>query len=293
MPGAWFGFVWKTLVGAFTFAAGLVVSRLAIAYLGLSPERAPNQASEVVAGYYLLAGSIALAIGTVPSALGLREGRTVGRSLVLAVFLVLGLAVSTSIEASIYSSAAGALQMIPVLILPCLLLAVAEAALFGSRSGAFTAKLPERVDRTAAQWTFRGLGAVLAFPLVYFVFGTLVSPIVGPFYARGIAGLALPGVGTIVGVEVLRGVLHLAAIGPILLLWGGTRKRLIFALASGFFVFVAAYDPILAYEVPVRLIVVHGIEVALDSVAYAWLVVSLLGLPRATADLGIFTGDLA
>ncbi|MEW5982979.1 MAG: hypothetical protein AB1806_11510 [Acidobacteriota bacterium] len=52
------------------------------------------------------------------------------------------------------------------------------------------------------------------------------------YYTGGVAGLALPAPAVIVQVQVLRGVLHLAAVLPVLLVWRGSRRRLVAALTS-------------------------------------------------------------
>ncbi|MFQ5891029.1 MAG: hypothetical protein ACE5JR_13455, partial [Gemmatimonadota bacterium] len=63
---------------------------------------------------------------------------------------------------------------------------------------------------------------------------------------------------------------------PLILFWNGSKRKLVLALALAFFVFVAAYDIVLAYQVPIVLVVIHGIEVLVDSLIYAWLLATLL-----------------
>ena len=275
-----FRYTWRVAAGALAFAATLVGSRLALVYLGVTLERSPSQAPEDVAVYYLLVGSLALTLGITPTVRGI-GGRFLLRSGVLALLLILGFALSTSLEAATYSSAVGTLPMIPVLIVPCIVLALVLSGLLGGRPQVADSA-PWHSGRRRGEWVARGLAAFLAFPFVYFVFGILVSPIVSPFYSANVAGLRLPAPGTIVGIQSVRSILHLAAIVPILWLWRSSRRRLTVALGLAFFVFVAAYDPILANEIPATLVVVHGIEVALGSFCYAWLVVRLLAPTAGT-----------
>jgi len=47
----------------FTFAFGLIVSRLILHPIGLTPPRLPQQADESTAVYYLLSGSVLLSLG--------------------------------------------------------------------------------------------------------------------------------------------------------------------------------------------------------------------------------------
>lgn len=59
-----------------------------------------------------------------------------------------------------------------------------------------------------------GLLLWLAWPLIHFAFGTLIAPIVMPYYNAGIAGLRIPAPGTIVAVQMIRGLVFLAASLP-------------------------------------------------------------------------------
>ena len=269
---------WRIVVGGFVFAIGLVVSRLALQFVGVSPPRMPAQAGEAIAGYYLLAGSIALAAGMVMSSQGIR-GTVPIRWLVLSTFVFIGFGVSSTVETAIYSSIDGVLWMVPALFLPCLLLAGINAALLKSP---LTEALPTRAvgealrRRTWVQWSLRGLGATAAFPVIYFVFGMIVSPVVSQYYEQGVSGLALPEPAVIVTTQFLRGALQLLAVLPVIVFWNGSKRKLVVAIALAFFVFVAAYDIVLAYRVPIVLAVIHGIEVLVTSLIYSWVLVILL-----------------
>jgi hypothetical protein len=282
LPATIAAYAWRVVVGGLVFATGLVVSRLLFQSLDSSPPRFPDQAPEEIAVYYLLVGSLALALGMAPVARGL-GGTLPIRVLVSAAFLFVGFAVGTSIEASIFSSVEGTLLMIAVLPLPCLLLAGTLASLL---------RPPGKIRRTRSvlaaffrgrdlvSWAWRLAAALLAFPVVYFLFGLLVSPIVKEWYREGVAGLALPHPAVILAIQLLRSVLFLAVTLPVMAFWASTRRRLILALGSAFFVFVAAYDVVLANRVPTVLVVTHGLEVLADSFVYAWLLVRLLGTER-------------
>ncbi|MFZ5518052.1 MAG: hypothetical protein ACOY90_15510 [Candidatus Zhuqueibacterota bacterium] len=267
-----------TLIAGVTFAAGLVCSRLVVSAVGLSAPRLSTQAPESIAGFYLLAGSIVLSGGLALLAKGISASRRV-RWLVLSVFLFLGFAVSTTIEASIFSNAAGTLLMIPILLLPCMLLVGVIALL--SSSPFSERDIKERIiqffrARSWQEWIWRIVVASMSFPLIYFVFGLVVSPIVSNYYASGVSGLALPAPALIVQVQFLRSLIHLVAAFPILILWKGNRLRFVIALASAFFVFVFAYDIVLAVQMPAILTLVHGVEVLIDSLVYAWAIFFLL-----------------
>lgn len=238
----------------------------------------PNQAPENVAGWYLLAGSIALAAGMCPSFRNIRGSFPI-RWLILSVFLFAGFGASTTIEASIFSSTTGMPQMIAVMLLPCLLMAGVGTLLCRPRP------LHEPPGRTVAEvlrglawsrWPLRLVLAIIAFPLAYFVFGMIVSPFVTTYYETGIAGLVLPETGIVLGTQLLRGAIHLLVVLLMMFFWGGSRRQLVVSLGMAFFMFVTAYDFVLAYRVPVVLVVVHGLEVLASSFVYSWILVAVL-----------------
>ena len=169
--------------------------------------------------------------------------------------------------------------MVRVLFLPCVVLAAATASLFarpGEDDPAPPAPPSFFAGRSPGQWTWRFGAALASFPAVYFVFGLLVSPLVADYYREGAGGLALPDLGVILGTQLLRSVLFLLITLPVMVFWSGTRRALILGLALAFFVFVAAYDVVLAIQVPLVLLVTHSVEIAADSLVYAFLLVTLL-----------------
>lgn len=270
---------WRIVVAGVAFAAALVAARLAFAQVGWSPPRMPAQAPETVAGWYLLSGSLVLAGGLVLPALGV-GGRPGIRGAVLAVFVCLGFGVSTTIEAAVYSTVEGMGRTIGLLLLPSVVLAAVAAGLFrpGSPVGTSPGKGRGRppLEGIRDRRGLRLAAAVAAFPAIYFAFGILVAPLVSGYYREGVAGLVLPEPGTILTTELLRSALHLLAALPVIHFWGGSRRDLALALGSGFFVFVASWDFVLAYRVPLVLVVVHGLEVLAGSLVYGWALTALL-----------------
>jgi hypothetical protein len=49
---------------------------------------------------------------------------------------------------------------------------------------------------------------------------------------------------------------------------------------------MTAYDSVLAYQVPIVLVVIHGIEVMVDSLIYAWLLARLLAWEGPGSEWG-------
>ncbi len=268
--------VWRVVVGGLVFAATLILSRLLLQTLGWGLARAPAQASEEVAGYYLLGGSIGLAAGTAWVVQGLKAS-TLKRWSVASAFVFVGFALSTTVEAGIYSASDGVILTVLLFLLPCLALSTLQVTLFrvDKEAGPGGTEAPGR-EPARRDWTWRLAAAVLAFPVVYFVFGIIVSPIVATYYTEGVAGLVLPSTVLIVGTQILRGILHVAIVLLVMRIWCRSRRQLVMALTAAFFVFVTMYDVVLAYEMPAVLIVTHAVEVLADSFVFSWTVVLLL-----------------
>ena len=266
--------VWGVVVGL-VFAATVIISRLVLQPLGLGLPRVPAQAPEDVAGYYLVVGSIGLAAGTAWLVQGL-EASTLRRWSVTFAFVFVGFALSTTLEAGIYSAAGGVVLTVLLFLLPCLALSMLQVMI--SRIDKKPSPGPAAPGRKPDQrdWAWRLAAAVLAFPVVYFAFGIIVSPIVAGYYTEGIAGLVLPSTTLIVGTQVLRGILHVAIIFLVMQIWGRSKRQLVMALTASFFVFVTMYDVVLAYEMPIVLIATHAVEVLADSFVFSWIVVVLL-----------------
>jgi len=271
-------YLWKIVVCAFAYSGGLIISRLIFLSIGIIPPRMPEQANESVAGYYLLTGSIISVIGLALIARMIRGNYWI-RWLSLSTFLFISFGVNNTIEDSIYSSTEGLLLMIPILFLPCILLTAVAALLFSPLSGDSSHRETTICffkGRTFLEWIGRLLAAIGSFPLVYFVFGLVVSPIVVDYYRQGTADLVLPDIGTILTVQFLRSILFLIASLPVLALWSGTKRQLILRLGFALFVLGATFEIVLAYQLPTVLRLTHSIEILVDSLVYAWLLVTLL-----------------
>jgi hypothetical protein len=268
------------LSAGMAFTMGLIGSRIVSFAVGFSAPRMPAQAPESIAGFYLLAGSIILAGGLALLAKDMRGSLPV-RWLMLAIFLALGFAVSSTVEASLFSSATGTLRMVPMLLLPCVLQTGVLALVALLPSSAQDQDRQGRGmqfshERSLMEWAWRAAAAIASYPLIYFLFGFVLFPVVSVYYAGGDHGLALPTPKLIVQAQLLRSVMHLACAIPVILLWRASRRHLVIALALAFFVCMFAYDIVLANQLPTAVVVVRGGGVLAGSLVYAWSLVNLL-----------------
>ncbi|MFP4471257.1 MAG: hypothetical protein ACLFPE_11260 [Bacteroidales bacterium] len=268
----------KIILTSIVFAFGLVASRMVLESFGISAPRLPAQADESTAAWYLPVGSLLVSAGFYPlvrtTAAGVWE-----RFAYLFFFIFTGFAVGVTIESSIYSSVAGYPLMIVVLFAPVFLYTITAVLLTHrdrvQRHRPFGIKNYFR-NKTRAYWLWRMLLAILAFPVVYFLFGLIVSPIVTPYYQTLVDGFRLPEPGIIIAVQFFRSTIFLLVTLPVLIYWAGSKGQLIAALGFAHFVMVFGYDIVLAIQMPAEIAGIHGMKILLDSFVYAWVFVGLL-----------------
>ncbi len=227
-----------------------------------------------------LVAGLVLVVGLVPISRGLAASAPL-RAVAVGSFLLLALGVNGMIEARVFT------HFLDNGIVSASVFYVALAALLGAALGwSFgapppTAGLPHHswlawIPRVAVIW--------LAWPFIYFFFGSCVAPIVVPYYNAGIAGLRIPALSTILVVQLVRSVIFLAASLPFIALWKGSRRGLWFALGMAHAFTVGFYGLVGATFLPMVLRVAHSIEIAGDSFAYAGLLVLLFAAPSKIAN---------
>jgi hypothetical protein len=183
---------------------------------------------------------------------------------------------------------------------PCVLMALVVALLFPPQdpAGSFRASLRGFARGADGRRRLRRIpAAVLAFPLIYFAFGAPVGLMVADYYQQEASGLVLPGIGIVIGTQLLRGVLCLLASLPIVVAWSGSRRGLALVFGIAMFVFTGLFGMVQASWLPLEIRLIHSVELFADAMAYAGVLAVLLGtsgtncrgaLPQAgsTGELG-------
>lgn len=273
----------KILLAALGYVIGMLLSWALTAALHLPipappPGTTPGQrfGALLLSCPLLIAGVVALTAG-----LG---GAFHARFGALFALLYVCVGVNTVIEGAVFTTTMtpGLGTLLLSYLLPCAFAAVAMTKLFPSAQPA-----PALPRFRAGQWTWRLLGAWLAFPAIYLVFGLCVSPFVLDYYRAGIAGLRIPSAGVIPGTELLRSALYLLVSVPVVLLWSRSRTELFLSLGFAHAVMVGIFGLAQAYWFPTALRVAHSIEITADSFAYAGVLVLLFARPKATRQLSI------
>lgn len=272
--------LWKIpLIATAYFLATLIAGAL-VTTLGLQFPEAPGQTYSPLRTF---AASLVIAAAVALLARGVR-GSTGFRWLVLFSFTYVAFCVNNQIEGAVFTTVGGQGTMLLFFVLPCAVIAGVAVHLFGPREGA--AELTSVfADRSPVSWWWRAGLAWLAFPVIYYVFGTIIYPLVASNYESGDLGLTVPSQRLILGVVGLRSLLFLLAAVPIINSWSGSRRGLVLALGAALAAMVGVAGLIETSWLPTRMRIVHGLEITADSLAHAWVLVALL-VPRPRNPTG-------
>jgi len=266
-------FIGKTLLCAVAFIVATIVSGAILTALRLKPPVMPAGATTAGELAWMPVGCVVLAIGMAPLAAGL-GGRFPIRYAALAVLLFVANGVNQTIELTIFSTMGGQAFLIVYSLIVVAVGAAALAWLFASPE-----PIPSLPRMAASSWAWRVLVAWLAFPVIYLAFGMCVGPFVIGYYKSGAMGLQLPSMDVILRTQLLRSLLFLACSLPVIRLWTGSRRRLIFALGLAHAALVGLYGLSTAYFLPAVMRTLHSVEITADSFVYV-LVLGLLFFPR-------------
>jgi hypothetical protein len=274
----------KSIVAGLLYVLGTMVFAMLAATIHFHvPDLVPPGTNMAAAGRMFAFSSALMGIALLPLTLYTQASR-LARGLALFFLLFICLGVNATIELTIFSTFfvhGGALHVVISMILPALFCGFALSYLLPSPAAhagnsAFRSSL---ATHSAPAWTARVLLAILAFPVIYFVFGSMVAPFVIPFYLSGASPLTIPPLSTILPVQFLRSSLFLLASTPFLFFWARSRASLIFALGLAHWFLVGLFGLVQVTWMPPVLRIAHSLEIAADSFVYAAVLVLLLA-PR-------------
>ncbi len=260
----------QIVLGALAYLFGVVASGLLTGALRLPSPNLPPGMTEAHAFRNLMLAAPLLAAALIPLVRGLR-GAWGKRLLTVAFLLFVCLGVNTVIEAAVFSNIVGRAGLTLTLqhVLPAILL----AAVLTWPSGEPTEQSAAGNRFTPVGWSWRLLLGWLAFPVIYFIFGMTIAPIVMPYYRDGVGGLTIPAVDVILRTQLLRSALFLLASVPLVMLWRKSRAGLFVALGLAHAMLVGIFGLLQASWMPTVLRVTHSIEITFDSFAYAGVLV--------------------
>jgi len=253
------------------FAVSLMVGGILVQLLHLTfASPLTNTSPQTQLLLAVVAGAL-LVVGIFPLARQL-TGSFALRWIALGSFLFLAIGVNTMIELVVFGNfLRGSVAAQGVLYL-------VQAVFLGAAVGFFfgtAEKSAGLAHRGWSAWTGRGIVAWLGFPVIYFVFGLCIAPIVVPYYQAGVAGLHVPPLFAILQAQLVRSAVFLASSLPLIALWKGSRRGLWLALGLAHTVTVGIFGLTQATFMPATLRIVHSLEITADSFAYAGLLVLL------------------
>ena len=274
---------WKLLLAVLGFAIALGVGASLLQSAGLEAPALPEGTDQETLGAVFMAGSLLFALALAAVAVGLGGG-FVTRALILFFLMWIAYAVNNVIEGATFttfSAVATPSSMLYTalsLLLPSVAMAAIAALLFrpGEGMGSLRAALGRLLRaHGAAGLLGRVMLAILAFPAIYLIVGMAIAPLVRGSYESGACELAMPGWGQLIPIQFLRSTLFLVASLPVILMWTRSRRGLFLTLGLALFVLVGGFSMATAYWLGWQLRVVHGIEMLVDEMAYAAVLVAL------------------
>ncbi len=268
----------RILLAAIAYVVGLVLSGMITAMMHLPTASLPPGTTQAQLLRNMLLAAPLLTAALLPLASGLK-GKWHKRSISLAFLLFIALGLNTIIEARVFTGMiSNPVTMALHYVLPALLVAMVL-----TWPAAETQSAPmTSVSFTPAAWTWRLIVAWLAFPVIYFIFGMSITPIIMPYYKAGIAGLKIPSAQVVVATQLVRSALFLLASLPLLTLWRKSRGGLMVAMGLAHAVTVGVFALVQASWLPSVLRVTHTVEITADSFVYA-IVLVLLFVPKGEA----------
>lgn len=142
-------------------------------------------------------------------------------------------------------------------------------------------KVGPLVPRSAAGWAGRIVLSEVLYVLIYFIVGMAAFPLVKDYYA----GFKLPGLASVLGMELSRGMVYVAAGLVVSIGMKGQRGRAAATLGLAFPI-LAGVAPLLAHNpyLPDYVRLAHGFEICISDLAFGALLGHILTLKAVQRD---------
>jgi hypothetical protein len=270
----------RILFSSVAYLLGSMITGALAPTLHLPALRAPQGADPGAMFLLLVIATPLLMLACIPLASGLRGGYIL-RWLALATLLFVAIGINTMIEAKVFSNvvSGSALAASMYSLLACF----ASAAVLAMPMGTSDILPATLRPLTPGGWIVRVVLAWLAFPVCYLAFGMCVGPFVMHYYESGGLGLRIPTWDVLLRTQALRSALFFAASLPAVILWRKSRGAFIVAMGLVHAFAVGIFELMQARFFPTVLRVIHGIEIAADSFAYA-AILGMLFLPGSRSS---------
>jgi hypothetical protein len=263
--------MWKVPVVAAAYFAGSIFSGWMCEGLGLQFPEIPGREFRPVLSFL---AALVLAAGVALLGRGIR-GSVSFRWLVLFAFTYVAYCVNNQIEGTVFSTATGFASNLVFFLIPSAVITGVAARLFRApdEGNVLTTVFS---DRPMSAWWWRFVIAWVSFPFIYYFFGAFAYPLVKDAYQSSDFALEVPSQSLILGAVFTRSLLFLLVTIPILMHWSRSRRSLTLSLGAALTVMVGLVAMIESTWLPTPMRWVHGIEITLDSLVHAWVLVALL-----------------
>ena len=271
---SWF---WKIPLCGVAHAAGMELGWVLVRSLGLKQMPIPIEVGPFAQYALPVLGGMVIALGLASMAGSLCAARW-QRWAILAAFAFIANGVTVALETSIFLTLGGDVALATTTLPASALCALAVVWYFPARRDDRDAHIQQN---SFSRWTttellFRIAAVLIAFPLIYLLFGAAIAPIVRPIYSQ-IEFLVIPSGTTIFLMQILRSTLFFSISIPVALRWSGTRRALAISLGLAHFACVGLNGLIQTQFFPIAMRLAHGAEVFADSFAYAFVFAWLFG----------------
>ncbi len=131
--------------------------------------------------------------------------------------------------------------------------------------------------QTKTWWTFRVFVAGIAWLVIYFSFGLIVSPIVVPYYLDPSNGLNLiiAPFEVLIPLQIIRGIIYCLLLIPVMVMTKSEKWRLVLYLA-GVFIGLGTLAPMVTNQTwPLVLTITHTLELIADGLVFSFVLVIL------------------
>jgi len=265
-------------------AVGMVLGGVLVRLMGLEPMPLPAGVDPFAQFALSVLGGMVIAIGLASMAVSL-SARQWQRWAILTAFAFIANGVAVALETSIFLTLGGDVALATATLPASALCALAVVWCFPVRHDDRGTQ-PQHI--IFSRWTttellFRIAAALIAFPLIYLLFGAAIAPVVRPVYSQ-IEFLVIPSGTTIFTMQILRSTLFFLISIPVALKWCGTRRALAVSLGLAHFACVGLNGLIQTPFFPVAMRLAHGAEVFADSFAYALVFAWLFGPVKPDTD---------
>ncbi|UCE11462.1 MAG: hypothetical protein JSW61_05895 [Candidatus Thorarchaeota archaeon] len=135
------------------------------------------------------------------------------------------------------------------------------------------------IEWTSSQFAVRFIIASMLWLVIYYTIGTIIAPLVLPYYTDGGVGydLTLPAAEIVILLQTVRGFIYVLSVFPIVISVKLDKKPLAIILVALLYIAGALAVFVISEQFPVYLRFVHGIELFVDSLIAGTVISFILG----------------